>query len=123
MLEHLLLSFLAATLGVASCDFRLGRRPLALVHWRQQKLVRNPPCTTQTANFVPLASRHNGFAILSLPCTTQIPNFVSWAYLKCNELAPDHGKRMFYTDPMTGETVPDSDDEDDVSSATEDEHH
>lgn len=36
---------------------------------------------------------------------------MSWAYLKLNELAQDQGKKMFYTDPSTNETVPDSDDE------------
>ena len=45
------------------------------------------------------------------PPTSQPPNFVSWAFLKRNELAPDQGKRMFYTEEATGETIPDSDDE------------
>ena len=47
------------------------------------------------------------------PRTVQPPNFVSWAFLKRNELAPDQGKRMFYTEEATGETIPDSDDEQD----------
>jgi len=45
----------------------------------------------------------------------QPSQFVAWQYLKHNELARDHGNRLFYTD-HTGETVPASDDEgDDVS--------
>ncbi|GAX76483.1 hypothetical protein CEUSTIGMA_g3928.t1 [Chlamydomonas eustigma] len=46
-----------------------------------------------------------------LPSCSAPPSFVSWSYLKHNELAPDQGKRMFYTDPDTGETIPDSDDD------------
>jgi len=42
----------------------------------------------------------------------QPSQFVAWQYLKHNELARDHGKRLFYTDE-TGETVPASDDEGD----------
>ncbi|KAG1661637.1 hypothetical protein FOA52_007518 [Chlamydomonas sp. UWO 241] len=49
-----------------------------------------------------------------LPSDKPVPNYITWGYLKQNELAPDQGKRMFYTDPSTGETVPDSDDEDDT---------
>lgn len=39
-----------------------------------------------------------------------MPEYTSWEYLVKNELARDHGRRMFYTDE-TGETVPASDDD------------
>jgi hypothetical protein len=42
---------------------------------------------------------------------SQLPEYFSWGYLVRNQLATDHGQRMFYTDE-TGETVPASDDED-----------
>ena len=51
------------------------------------------------------------------PLYRQPSHYVNWAYLKRNELARDHGKRMFYTD-ATGETVPASDEEDEASRKT-----
>ncbi|PNH07048.1 Histone-lysine N-methyltransferase EZA1 [Tetrabaena socialis] len=45
-----------------------------------------------------------------LSCTLQPPSYTTWSYLKRNELARDHGRRMFLVDEL-GETVPADDGE------------
>eukprot|EP00884_Botryococcus_braunii_P022778 jgi/Botrbrau1/9184/Bobra.0236s0015.1 len=49
------------------------------------------------------------FAALEIPPSTPLPLYKSWGYLLQNELAQEVGRRQFYTDAPTGETIPASD--------------
>ncbi|KAG2492942.1 hypothetical protein HYH03_008850 [Edaphochlamys debaryana] len=48
--------------------------------------------------------------VRSLPAVQPPPSYTTWSYLKRNELARDHGRRMFLVDEL-GETVPADDGE------------
>lgn len=50
-----------------------------------------------------------------LPLHPSLPAYKSWTFIKRNDPSIDVGRRMFYTELETGETVPVSDDEDETA--------
>ncbi|KXZ52662.1 hypothetical protein GPECTOR_9g707 [Gonium pectorale] len=85
-----------------------GVLPLPLAERRVG--VRMAPAAAAAAGGAASAAATVRTRVRSIPAVQQPPAYTTWSYLRRNELAQDHGRRMFLVDEA-GETVPADDGE------------